>query len=183
MGQPTPHSPALLMLAAFSRHDEALRWARHRAARAWGEIVLESPVFDFQETDYYEPTMGPGLRKVFLAFAELLDPTEMVAVKLQTNRWEEQYAALGRHVEPRPLNLDPGYLDLGKLVLASLKEAPDKIYLGQGVWAHTCLRYRSGAFSAPDHSFPDFREGRFDEFLLEARALYKALLREADFPG
>ena len=79
--------------------------------------------------------------------------------------------------------LDPGYLDLGKLVLASLKEAPDKIYLGEGVWAHTCLRYDSGSFRAPEHSFADFRDGRFDPFMLEARALYKSLLRVAPPDG
>ena len=76
------------------------------------------------------------------------------------------------------VNLDPGYLDLGKLVLASCKEAPDKLYLGEGVWGHTCLRYRFGAFSAPDHSFPDFQDGRFNSFFTEARGLYKSMLQE-----
>jgi len=60
---------------------------------------------------------------------------------------------------------------------ASLKEAPDKIYMGQGVWAHTCLKFRWGKFTAPDHSFPDFQDGRFDAFMLEARNLYKSLLQ------
>jgi hypothetical protein len=66
---------------------------------------------------------------------------------------------------------------MGKLVLASLKEAPDKIYMGRGVWAHICLRYRFGAFTAPDHSFPDFQDGRFFETMLQARDLYRSLLR------
>ena len=65
-------------------------------------------------------------------------------------------------------------------VVASLKEAPDKIYLGRGVWAHTCLRYRDGGFSAPDHSFPDFRDGRFDRFMGQARRTYKSLLQSVD---
>ena len=80
--------------------------------------------------------------------------------------------------QKRRVNLDPGYLDLGKLVLASFKQAHDKIYLGRGVWAHTCLRYRAGNFIAPDHSFPDFQDGRFNRFMLQARNLYKSLLRE-----
>ena len=73
-------------------------------------------------------------------------------------------------------------MDLGKLVLASLKEAPDKIYVGEGVWAHTCLRYGSGSFGAPEHSFPDFKDGRFDAFMLEARRLYKSRLGAAAEP-
>jgi hypothetical protein len=45
MGQPAPHSPVLLLLAAFSRQEAALDWAR--AVDAWGPVALESPLFDF----------------------------------------------------------------------------------------------------------------------------------------
>jgi hypothetical protein len=88
MGQPLPHSPALLLLAAFSRHGAALDWARQRAIDAWGPIELESDRFDFAETHYYDATMGPALKKVFFAFQRPLDPAELVEIKLQTNRWE-----------------------------------------------------------------------------------------------
>ena len=74
MGQPTPHSPALLLLAAFSRHLAALAWARRQAAAAWGPVALESPTFEFTQTDYYQPTMGKDLRKRFFAFARPFDP-------------------------------------------------------------------------------------------------------------
>ena len=178
MGQPTPHSPALLMLAAFSRHGEALRWARHRAARAWGEIALASPVFDFHETDYYEPTMGPGLRKVFFAFAELLDPTELVAVKLQTNHWEGQYAALGRHPEPRPLNLDPGYLTLGKLVLASTKDFAHRLYLDQGIYAEITLCRRHGRWQHHPWTFADYRREDYQAFFSQVRDYLHGRLRQ-----
>ena len=62
MGEPTPHSPVLLLLAAFSRFDAALDWAKQHAAEHWGPIALESPRFDFVETGYYNATMGPGLK-------------------------------------------------------------------------------------------------------------------------
>ena len=91
MGQPAPHSPVLLLLAAFSRHEAALDWARQRASEAWGPIALESQRFDFTETHYYDATMGPGLKKVFFAFQRPFDPERLVEVKLQTNRWEEEY--------------------------------------------------------------------------------------------
>lgn len=178
MGLPTPHSPALLMLAAFSRYDEALRWARQRVGQAWGEIAMASPVFDFGETDYYEPTMGPGLRKVFFACTELLDPAELVAVKLQTNRWQEQYAALGRHPEPRPLNLDPGYLTLGKLVLASTKDFAHRIYLDQGIYAEITLRWRHGRWEHHPWTFADYRRADYQAFFTDAREYLHGLRRE-----
>jgi hypothetical protein len=87
MGVPTRPSPGLLLLAAFSRHDAALTWGRGRATGAFGPVVLESPSFEFNQTDYYRPTMGPGLRKIFVAFADLVDPSRLVDIKLQTNAW------------------------------------------------------------------------------------------------
>ncbi len=94
MGQPAPHPPVLLITAAFSRYGEALDWARRQCVEHWGPIALESPPFDFAETKYYDATMGPGLKKVFFAFRQPFDPAELVDIKLQTNRWEEEYAAL-----------------------------------------------------------------------------------------
>ena len=142
------------MLAAFSRHEDALDWARQKAIEAWGPIELESPRFDFTETHYYDATMGPGLKKVFFTFRRPFDPTELVDIKLETNRWEEEYAA-ARHwqsqchpigqchpIEPRPLNLDPGYLTLAKLVLASTKDFAHRIYLARGIYAEITLQYR-----------------------------------------
>ncbi len=74
MGDPGPPPPSMLIVAAFSRHDDALDWARRRAASAWGEPVLESERFAFRETDYYRRSMGTDLKKEFWGFAPGLDP-------------------------------------------------------------------------------------------------------------
>src|SRR4051812_45685078 len=122
MGQPIAPSPVLLILAGFSRHEEAIEWARNRAEAIWGAILLESPAFDFSETDYYRATMGDGLKKQFFAFERLIDPADLVDFKLQANAWEAEYRSLRAGPEQRPLNLDPGYITLAKLVLASTKD-------------------------------------------------------------
>jgi hypothetical protein len=169
MGQPTPPSPALLLLAAFSRHVESLDWARRRAVEAWGPVALESPAFDFQETKYYEPTMGPGLRKVFFVFARPYDPAELVDTKLETNRWEETYAELAPFAEPRPLNLDPGYLTLGKLVLASTKDFTHRIYLQRGIYAEVTLYYKHGRWQHHEWTFADYRREDYQAFFSQCR--------------
>lgn len=86
---------ALLLLAAFGRDPRALEWARHRATAVWGPVALASDVFDFTETDYYEPTMGSGLKKAFFAFERAVDPTLLASVKVATNTWEEQFTMPG----------------------------------------------------------------------------------------
>jgi hypothetical protein len=169
MGVPLPPSPVLLLLAAFSRHDAALAWARERGVGAFGPLALESPAFEFNQTDYYEPTMGPGLRKVFFAFAGLVDPARLVDIKLQTNAWEEEYAGQGKHAEVRPLNLDPGYLTLGKLVLASTKDFCHRIYLERGMYAEVTLFYRHGRWEHHPWTFADYRRRDYQQFFSECR--------------
>jgi hypothetical protein len=174
MGQANPTSPVLLMLAAFSRHEDALRWAREKTEAAWGPVVLASPAFEFTETDYYENTMGGGLKKQFLAFQRLIDPAQLIDLKLETNHWESEYAALGRHAEPRPLNLDPGYITLAKLVLASTKDHSHRLYLGRGIYAEITLSFRSGAWQPSEWTYPDYRRMDFQNFFIQCREHLKA---------
>jgi hypothetical protein len=174
MGQVSAPSPVLLIVAAFSRHREALAWATAKTESAWGPIALSSEAFDFRETNYYDATMGVGLRKQFFAYERLIDPERLVELKLQTNDWEAEYAALGNHDEQRPLNLDPGYITLAKLVLASTKDHAHRIYLGRGIYAEITLKFRDGTWQASDWTYPDYRRPEFQEFFSQCRDYLKA---------
>ncbi|HWA96839.1 MAG TPA: DUF4416 family protein [Pirellulales bacterium] len=170
MGNPTRHDPVLRLMAVITRHADALEWAIERASVAWGPIALRSPTFAFDETTYYEATMGPGLGKTFLVFEQFADAGELADWKFATNDWEAEYAALRRHDEPRPLNLDPGYLTLAKLVLASTKDHAHRMYLGRGMYAEVTLFYRHGAWQGHEFTFPDYRRPDYHAFFMLARA-------------
>jgi hypothetical protein len=178
MGQPSPHTPVLLLLAAFSRHEAARDWARRRAVETWGPVALESPEFPFVETDYYQASMGPDLRKFFLTFACPFDPASLPEVKLLTNAWEEEYARSAGHDEPRPLNLDPGYLTLGKLVLASTKDFAHRIYMARGIYAEVTLFYRHHRWQHHEYTFADYRREDYQRYFTECRDLLHRRLRE-----
>lgn len=172
MGQPADHPPVLLLLAAFSRHGAALQRAYEKAEAEFGPVALSSDLFDFANTDYYEPSMGHGLKKQFFAYDRLIDPVELPRIKLLTNRWEEELAARGEFAEPRPLNLDPGYLTLAKLVLASTKDHAHRLYLGQGIFGEITLQYlRSGGWTPHPWTFADYRSGVYFTFLDRCRKL------------
>jgi hypothetical protein len=180
MGQPTDPAPVLLLLAAFSRHEGAIAWARGRAEAAWGPVALESPPFPFEQTHYYDTTMGPRLRKVFFALARLADPASLVDWKLATNAWEQEYAATAGHTESRPLNLDPGYLTLGKLVLASTKDFAHRIYLGRGIYAEITLYYKERAWQHHGWTFRDYRSEEYHAFFSMCREYLHNRLRRGD---
>jgi len=167
----TEARPAVLMVSVLYGSEAILEESVRRLEEPFGPVALRSDPYAFDMSDYYRPEMGDGLRRVWLAFAQPVRPERLADWKLECASIEEDMSDDGR----RRANLDPGYLDFGKLVLASFKEAPDKIYMGRGVWAHTCLRYGHGRFTAPDHSFPDFRDGRFDAFMRRARRLPRSV--------
>jgi hypothetical protein len=178
MGAPHPPTPVLLLIAASSRYDDALTWGLHQAERELGPAAAVSDAFDFTETNYYDAEMGAGLKKQFWAFATPIDPGRLAAIKLATNLWEAEYAGAGLHPESRPLNLDPGYITLAKLVLASTKDHAHRIYLGDGIFAEVTLSFRGGAWQAFDWTYPDYRRADFHEFFTRCRDVLKSAGRQ-----
>jgi hypothetical protein len=170
--------PALFVVAAFSRHLAAIEWAQERLERLFGPIGLVSIPFDFVQTSYYEPAMGCGLRKCFLAFQDLVDPDLLAGAKIQTNSLEKELQGL--YPERRPLNLDPGVLSLGKFVLATTKDQAHRIYLRDGIHAEVTLRFQAGHFEPWPWTYADYRLPNVRAFLDEAREWYRRKLRSAD---
>jgi hypothetical protein len=173
MGSPTQPSPVLLIVAAISRHPEALEWSQARLESHCGPIALASPGFEFTETEYYRATMGADLKKQFFAGERLINPAQLVELKLQTNRWEEEFAAQAAYPERRPLNLDPGYITLAKLVLASTKDHSHRLYLGQGIYGEITLGFRGGRWQETQFTYPDYRRADFQQFFIECRDYLK----------
>ena len=169
MGDVVPQRPVLLIAAVFSRHETALEWARARFAAEWGPVALESSRFAHRETTYYEKSMGPDLQKMFLTSATLIDPGALPDLKLQANRWEEEYRDAHSHSEPRPLNIDPGYITEAKLVLASTKDRDHRIYLAQGIFAEVTLHFARGAWQTRPWTYPDYQRADYHEFFTRCR--------------
>lgn len=179
MGQIQHHRPALTILALFSRYPAALEWGGKSATEAWGPTALVSDLFDFTETAFYEKSMGPGLKKMFLAFEHLQDPAELIAWKHQTNQWEEAYAASAGHLEPRPLNLDPGYLTEAKLVLASTKDRDHRLYLGRGIYAEGTIFFHHGQWENRPWTYPDYQRADYHQFFTRCREYLRTRYKSA----
>jgi hypothetical protein len=171
MGEVKEHQPVLLILVSISRYDQALNWAGDTASRIWGEVLLQSNLLPFSETKYYEPSMGADLRAQITAFKDLIDPAELVKIKIKTNALEKDYCESAQHPEIRPLNLDPGYLTPAKFVLATTKDAAHRIYLERGIFAETTLCYTHGNWKDSNWTYPNYRRDDYKNFLFEGRKL------------
>jgi len=141
-----------------------------RLEENFGRIILTSSLFQFTETDYYSREMGPELMRRWVAFDRLIEMDEIVDMKLLSNGIELQY----RHPNGgRSLNIDPGYLNEGKVVLATTKNNQHRIYLKKGIYAEVTLRYRGGRYMPWEWTFRDYRREEAASFFLGLRKIYR----------
>lgn len=162
------------LIAAVLHHPEAdLDRAYGLMEEAFSPIDFKGQFFPFVESDYYGPEMGEGLLRGMVSFEALVNPGTLAAAKVRTRELEDTLRLEGG----RTVNIDIGYLDLFKVVLASFKGRSNKIYLSDGVWADWIMHFEAGEFKTFVWSFPDFKSGIYDPALKNIRSRYKIQLR------
>jgi hypothetical protein len=174
MGTACDPQPVKLIASLLSGKPGLLAEVKARVAQAFGPIDFESELLPFDHTDYYTPEFGPGLQRQIVAFARLVDPGELPAIKCQTNELEWSLAEVGK----RRVNIDPGYVSLGKMVLASTKDHAHRLYLGQGIYGEGTLVYQRGRFRPWPWTYPDYGSEGYCALFNGIRERYKAQLRE-----
>ena len=174
MGTVKSPQPVKLIVSAFAAGEELLAEARRALVGEWGEIDYESDLLSFEHTTYYQGEFGPGLVRRIWSFAQLLDPGTLAEVKLRTNELEQRWVADGR----RKVNLDPGYISLAKLVLATTKNHGHRIYIGAGIYAEVTLQYRGGAYRPWPWTYPDYATPTYCELMATIRQRYLHQLRD-----
>ena len=173
MAQARHPAPVKLIVGLLAAREAWLEAGKAMLVERFGPTDVESEVMAFDFTDYYRPEMGADLKRQFLAFERLISPDDLAGIKLATNAMEALLAArLG--AVARPVNLDPGYVTLAKLVLASAKDFSHRIYLADGIYAEVTLRVVRGRWESAPWTFPDYAGGRYDAFLTAARERLKA---------
>ena len=169
MGDITQHRPVLLIVAMVSRYVDALSWSIQQLSKTHGPVALESPVYDFVETQYYQKTMGDDLKKQFVAFEQLISPDAIVAAKINSNQLEIQFADQNEYPQQRPVNLDPGYISEAKLVLATTKDRDHRLYIADGIFAEVTLHYRSKTWCSSRWTYPDYQRADFQQYFTKCR--------------
>jgi len=172
MAQVRPVPPVKLIVGMLSQSELLFEAAREKMPIGWGVIDIVGEVLPFDYTDYYFKQMGAPLLRQFVSFERLIDPGALAPIKHQSNAWEEELGQLesGRALKvERPINLDPGYVEPSKLVLATTKNYSHRIYIGEALYAETTLRYHQGRWDTWPFTYPDYGGGAYDEFLTKVR--------------
>ncbi len=174
MTEHLPVEPVKLVVAVLCSSPDALAKSCEGLRSRRGGIDHQGAARPFNLTHYYEKEMGTELGRSILSFDRLASPDELVDFKHECVELER---SLAESSGQRAVNLDPGYLDHGKLVLASLKAAGQKVYLARGVYADLVGRYGGGRYRPFEWTFPDFSAGLYDEELAAIRECYLEQLR------
>jgi hypothetical protein len=176
MGTAREPKPAKYFVALLSPDNDLLTAADNDLSSILGEIDGRSETVPWTVSNFYEKEMGRELLRRFVSFANLRSPADLAAIKIRTRRFEDAYRAV--ESGGRRINLDPGYLDAYKVVLASTKNAGQRIYLGSGIYGEATLLYHDGAFHGLEYTYRDYLWPETLAFLTEARAHYLTQLRE-----
>ena len=176
MGDIRQFNPVKLFIGVLVSHAKLIPEVEQRLAGAYGPIDHRSPVIPFDFTDYYEPEMGDIIDRVLFSFERLIEADRLPEIKRQTNTFEQELSPLYASAK-RPVNLDPGYIEQAKVILASTKNFYHRIYLGGGIFGEVTMHFKNNTYQFFPWTYPDYQSRDYQEFFLRIRQIYRSQLR------
>ena len=167
-----------LIVGVIFSDEELLSRALTLLTENFGEIDAVSEEFSFSEefSHYYDEELGGEGRRRIYSFKELVDPTRQAEIKTLTNEWEEALSVGGnRHV-----NLDPGFINHGRLLLATTKPAGFRIPLSDGIYTEMTLFWARGGWQKLPWTYRDYQSEKVQRFITEVRRTYLKQRKNAE---
>jgi hypothetical protein len=167
MAEPVIPPKAKLFIGILTNSDEFYLPAEKALIKKFGEIDYKTTRIRFTHTDYYS-SMGPNLFKAFISFDTLIRRESIADIKLYTNRLENKIS--GR--SGRRVNIDPGYLTLSNVYLATCKDYFHRAYLAKGIYIENEYRYVAKHYQPWEWTYPDYKKSEDLHFFHYIRRLY-----------
>ena len=177
MGIIRPVEQVKLFTAILFGSEDVFNTAREKLSSALGPVDMTSPVWTWSHSTYYEKEMGTDLKRIFLFFERPITPDTLADIKIFTNEIEEGCGRSAGNFPERAINIDPGYITLAKVVLASTKDYAHRIYMGKGIYAEVTLFYQDKTFRPLPHTYPDYRSDEYVALFNIARGVARGRSR------
>ncbi|OGP91720.1 MAG: hypothetical protein A2156_14580 [Deltaproteobacteria bacterium RBG_16_48_10] len=178
MGKPKEPKPAKLFMSIIASGDDILHQGVQDLRSTFGEIDFMSERLPFGFTDYYAEEMGENLFRRFMTFGRLISIPLLPEIKLTTNRLEEKYSTSKGN---RRVNIDPGYVCLEHVILATTKGYTHRPYLRDGIYADLTFIYRNKSFLPLEWTYPDYRQDEVIRLFNQFRKKYVEDLKGGDY--
>ena len=165
MGAVRPPAPVQPIVGLLAASPALLEQACAALAEVVAPPALASPAWEWMHSAYYRDEMGAPLWRQYLALDVLMAPADLAHLKRLTNELEERW----RRPAGRAVNIDPGYLDLLRVVLASTKDAAHRVAIASGLYAEATLHFAHGRFQPWPYTYPDYAGDDALDFFTAAR--------------
>lgn len=171
MGKVKSPEPVLLFISTLYPDASILEYSQKFLEKNFGDILFISPSLPWNYSSYYKEELGWPLFRQFIFFKTLIDPGLLADIKLKTNEIEAELSSEGK----RRINLDPGYLSLSQVVLASTKNYAHRIYLGKGIYGEVTLIYRDDIYNPHLYTYKDYQDKTHIDIFIDAREMLKKI--------
>ena len=170
-------SPVKLYSGMIFKDEKFLQEALKKMKCKFGEIEERSEKFLFNATDYYFKEMGRPLYRQFFVFSGLIEPELLADIKIFTNRLEEELMEKSNSAG-RVVNIDPGIITSGSLIVATAKNFSHRVPLKNGIYAHIEYLFTKNGVRELDWTYTDFRSEEYKKFFFKVRKRYLEELKK-----
>lgn len=170
MGAALDFEEEKLIIGVIYHDPDILERAMKILVEEFGETDGMCEEFSFSEefSNYYDGELGgEGMRRIY-SFKNTVDPSRQAEIKIRTNEIEKMFST----DSGRLINLDPGFINHGRLMLATTKNAGFRIPLSDGIYTELTLFFARGAWHKFPWSYRDYQSERVQSFLTEVRHNY-----------
>lgn len=159
-----------LIVGIIYSDADLLKRALDALTEKFGEIDAVSEEFSFSKefsTYYDEELGGEGLRRIY-SFKKHIEPERQAEIKTFTNELEISLSPRGT----RKVNIDPGFINHGRLLLATTKPAGFRIPLSDGIYTELTLFWARGAWQKLPWTYRDYQSELVQDFITTVRKKY-----------
>ena len=167
MADPVIPPRAKLFIGMIFNSEEIQATAETALMKKYGEIDFRTKNIPFIHTKYYGD-MGSSQLKVLFSFKKLIRREDIVEIKLHTNGIEKKLS----ENKVRKINIDPGYLTLSNVYLATCKEFFHRAYLRKGIYLENEYRFVARRYQPWEWTYPDYQKPEYLYFFHEVRRIY-----------
>ena len=170
MGQVKNFEAEKLIVGVIWCDREIFERAKELLIDEFGEIDGESEHFSFSRefSDYNDEELGGEGQRVIFSFKTPVCPSRQAEIKKKTNELEKMLS----HDGNRLINLDPGFINHGRLMLATTKAAGFRIPLSDGIYTELTLFFARGEWHKLPWTYRDYQSERVQRFLTRTRENY-----------
>jgi hypothetical protein len=172
MAEPVIPQKAKLFIGIIFNSEEVMLKAKKKLVQKFGKVDSDTSYMPFSHTAYYKG-IGSNLYKVFFSFEKLIPRDRLASIKLYTNAIEKNLSVKGKRI----INIDPGYLTLSNVFLASCKEFFHRAYLGRGIYIENEYQFVNKEYICWDWTYPDYKKREYISYFHDLRKIYHGQIK------